>query len=239
MNRLAIRNYARFLIDELSELPEGMIKDEDATEFDINELINISQENVQLDLIPIIPEYFIKKFLISRTADKWEYDVVTDLSVTDFLMMEDIFHNLSGKKPHGLLYVERDQVYEFVDDIDETGEPKVWFWEEAGVIGLKPIPVSTVADRYKGYYFYKLPDLNQDETHDPATSKYAIPPYPAVAHKLISIDVVIQLMIADESGAIEVAKIYDRELTRVGDKLLSLKPSLKFNRRERLSEVVR
>lgn len=239
MNRLAIRNYARFLWDELKELPEGMIKDEDEDEFDLNELINISQQNVSLDLIQIIPQYFRKTFLITRTVNKWEYNLVTDLSVTDFLMMEDIFHNESGKKPHGLTYIEPDQLYEFVGSINETGEPKVWFWEEEGVIGLKPIPSSTVADRYKGYYFYKLPDLNEDETHTPSEDKYAIPPFPAPAHKLISIDVVLQCQIADESGAIEVGKIYDRELDRVRDKLLKIKPSLQFNRRPRLSRSVR
>lgn len=237
MNRLAIRNYARFLLDELEELPEGQVKDEDADIFDLNEVINISQQNVQLDLIPIIPQYFRKTFLISRTVNKWEYDIEDDLSVTDFLMMEDIFHNLAAKKPHGLTYIEVDQLYEFIESIEETGEPKVWFWEEAGVIGLKPIPTSTVADRYKAYYFYELPDLNHD-TSD-VSPNIATPPFPAPAHKLISIDAVLQCQIADESGAIEVGKIYDRELVRVRDKLLKIKPSLKFDRRERLSKVVR
>ncbi|MBA7703910.1 hypothetical protein ES703_112707 [subsurface metagenome] len=72
-----------------------------------------------------------------------------------------------------------------------------------------------------------------------ATNKYVVPSFPAPAHKLISIDVVLQCQIADESGAIEVAKIYDRELVRVRDKLLKIKPSLQFNRRQRLSRSVR
>jgi hypothetical protein len=237
MNRLAIRNYARFLLDELSELPEGQVKDEDDDIFDLNEVINISQQNVQLDLIPIIPQYFRKKFLISREINKWEYDIEDDLSVTDFLMMEDIFHNLGAKKPHGLTYIELDQLYEFVGSINEVAEPKVWFWEEEGVIGLRPIPPSTLADRYKAYYFYKVPDLNHD-TSD-TSPNIATPPFPAPAHKLISIDAVFQCQIADESGAIEVGKIYDRELSRVRDKLLKIKPSLKYNRRGRLSEAVR
>jgi len=175
--------------------------------------------------------------LISRTGDKWKYDLVDDLSVTDFLMMEDIFHNLASKKPHGLLYIEADQLYEFVSSVDQTGEPEVWYWEEKGVIALRPIPVSTLADRYKAYYFYELPDLNHD-TSD-VSPNIATPPFPAPAHKLISIDVVLQCQIADESGALEVAKIYDRELVRVRDKLLKIKPSLKLDRRESLSKSVR
>lgn len=238
MNRLAIRNYARFLIAELTELSEGFFKDEDADVFDINEAINLSQQKVAMDLTEIIPQDFRKSFLISVTSGTEEYDIEDDLSVTDFYQMEDIYHNYTGKKPQGLLYVEHDQLHEFDNAIGTPGEPKCWYWPERGKIGFRPIPGTTTANRYKAFYFYELPDLNSDETHTPASSLYAIPPFPKLAHKLISIDTVIQLQIADESGALEVMKIYDTEFKKIANRLRQ-RPSMRVDRRLALEEAIR
>jgi hypothetical protein len=238
MNRLAIRNYVRFLIQELTELPEGFFKDSDTDVFNVNDAINIAQQKVAMDLTDIIPEEFRKSFLISVDANEDEYHIEDDLSVTDFYKMEDIYHNYTGKKPHGLLYVEHDQLHEFDPSIGTPGEPKCWYWPERGVIGFRPIPATTVANRYKAFYFYELPELNQDSTHDPDTDKYAIPPFPVVAHKLISIDAVIQLQIADESGALEVMKLYDVEFKKVA-RFLGQRPSMRVDRRLSLNEAIR
>lgn len=238
MNRLAIRNFVRFLISELTELPEGFFKDSDTDVFNINDAINLAQQKVAMDLTDIIPEEFRKSFLISVDANEDEYSIEDDLSVTDFYKMEDIYHNYTGKKPHGLLYVEHDQLHEFDSAIGMPGEPKCWYWPARGVIGFRPIPATTVADRYKAFYFYALPELNDDDTHDPDTSKYATPPFPAVAHKLISIDAVIQLQIADESGALEVMKLYDVEFKKVA-KFLRQRPSMRVDRRLALGEAIR
>ena len=238
MNRLAIRNYARFLIHELTELPEGFFKDEDSSYFDINEAINLSQQKVALDLTDIIPEEFRKSFDIDITAGTGDYDIEDDCLVTDFYKMEDIYHNYSAKPRHGLLYVEPDQLHEFEKSVGTSAEPKCWFWPERGVIGFRPIPITTTAARYKAYYFYELPDLNSDETHTPGSSLYAIPPFPKVAHKLISIDTVIQLQVADEAGALEVMKLYDLEFKKVA-KILRQRPSMRVDRRLSLQESLR
>lgn len=238
MNRLAIRNYTRFLIHELTELPEGFFKDSDTDVFNVNDAINLAQQKVAMDLKDIIPQEFRKSFLISVTAGDDEYNIEDDLSVTDFYQMEDIYHNYTGKKPQGLLYVEHDQIHEFDVSIGTRGEPKCWYWPERGVIGFRPIPVTTIADRYKAFYFYELPELNSDETHTPGSNLYAIPPFPIVAHKLVAIDTVIQLQISDESGALEAMKLYDLEFKKI-EKFLRQRPSMRIDRRLSLGEAIR
>ncbi len=163
MNRQDIKNYARFLFQELKESPEGLIKDDDTeTETDLNNLVNMALSNVELDLIPIIPEEFRSSFLITLVKDTQSYHLEDDLSVDDYLAMEDIFHNESGKSRKGLLYVKHDQIPDFGILVAETGDPKLWTWESKDTIGFYPIPVRARASWYKAFYFKKLPDLLYD-----------------------------------------------------------------------------
>ena len=192
MNRQDIKNYARFLFQELKESPEGLIKDDDTdTETDLNNLVNMALSNVELDLIPIIPAEFRSSFLITLVKDKQSYHLEDDLIVTDYLAMEDIFHNQPAKLPQGLLYVKHDQVPDYGILVDETGDPKLWTWEEKDTIGFYPTPVRARTSWYKALYFKKLPDLLYDDVDvdeavadgDGATKVFAItsPKIPVVA----------------------------------------------------------
>ncbi|MCK4793584.1 MAG: hypothetical protein KAV87_58185 [Desulfobacteraceae bacterium] len=323
MNRKAIKNYTRFLFQELSESPEGIIKDDDTTEeTDLNNLVNISLATVELDLIPIIPREFRSSFLISLVKDKQSYDLVDDLGVDDFLSMEDIFHNETAKKPEGLLYVTHDQIPDFRILVGESSFPKLWAWESKDVIGFYGTPKAAAADIFKAFYFKMIPELlyddvdiddegaagngstkvfsftsskipvitssvtisytvgstdytgtddgagvitgtgltgtidyttgaialtfttapDNDTTIDlaaTATNKHVVPAFPVVSHHLIGIDVALQLMVADEGGARNVSALYGRELSRIGGRLRGLKPSLRTDRRSKLSKLVR
>jgi len=163
MNRKELREMCRFYMQELEERPEGLIKDDEAAETDLNNLINIAQRSIQVDLMPYIPEWFRGNFLFSIDADKGDYHIEDDLSVTDFLRMEDIYHNESGKKPQGLTHVKLDQLQQHDITIGEKGDPKVWLWEARLTVGLRPIPSATIAERYKAYYFFKIPNLKYDD----------------------------------------------------------------------------
>lgn len=312
MKRLAIRNYMRFLINELSELPEGTFKDEDTSIFDVNEIINLAQQTVYLNLIRIIPEEFRQSFYISLEEDKDEYNIVTDCLTTDFWRMEDIYHNETGKRPDGLLHVDLDQLVDIGIVVGEKGvNPKCWFWAARETVGIRPIPSSAVADRLKAYYFYAIPDLNHDSSdaktevtdttiaffltakkitdtnnglagfltgdkieitgsvsndgiYTVATGGVAgeivieedlvdesagasvtiaainvtTPLLPTVTHKLIAIDGVKQLQIANEEGALEVMEIYRREEDNALN-LLGYKPSFVDDRRTSIRERTR
>jgi len=163
MNRKELREMSRFYIQELVERPEGLIKDDYTAETDLNNLINAAQNTVEIDLIPYIPDWFRKNFLFSIEANKGDYHIEDDLSVADFLRMEDIFHNESGKEAQGLIYVKPNQIHQHGIRVGEKGDPKVWLWEEMLTVGLRPIPSATVAERYKAYYFFKIPDLKYDD----------------------------------------------------------------------------
>lgn len=209
MKRGEIKSYIRILADELTEAPEGLFLN---TELDI--LINVSQQNVAVALAPYIPWAITKTFLISTTANKREYSLGTDLSLTDFFLMQGIFHNEADYPPKELLYLEgRDQVAQF-RTINKTGEPRAWSWESAEVIALDPTPPATVSDKYKGVYIPLFKDLNDDATHDPATSKYAIPFNGSTiltpAHPLIAAEVLKQWAIRAGGQADDVDAMYSR-----------------------------
>ena len=310
MNRQEIREHVRFLFNEYKERPEGFIKDETTGEVDINLLINISQIRVQIELLPFIPHFFYKPVLLNITVNKNVYDVVTDWSITDFILFKDIFHNLSGKRPDGLLYANLDQIRDFTT-VGLVQEPKVWTYESKTSIGFYPICPATLNERYKAYYYYELPDLNHDSSDSKtkvtgatiafvlATGKitdsnnglagfltgdkikvtgsvsnngtYIVATggvageivvieslvdedagasvtieainvttslLPKATHPLIAIDVVEQLQIADESGALEIRKLKEIEMNKAL-KLLDIKPSLRTEKRASLAESVR
>ena len=220
-------------MDEETEAPEGLI-----TNINLNLLINIAQGRVEMELIPYIPREFRKTVLISLVAAKPTYDVVTDLSLTDFIVFENIFHNESGKKPQGLRYIEPDQLYDYWT-VGKTGQdPEVWLYEKEDTIGIYPIPAASLANRLKGLYFYQIPDLNSDETHTPASSLYAIPDMPAAAHPLIAVDTVRLIHLIGEEESSDVDRIYATYFSSALN-ALSIEPSLGSRMRAPLSESVR
>lgn len=213
MKRGELRDYIRILADELTEAPEGLF-----TNIELNLLINISQQNVPLTLVPYIPWAVTKSFLILVTASKREYSIETDFSLTDFFMMDGIFHNESGYRQAELLYMEKDQLVEF-NIIGRTDDPKVWSWESMGVIAFDPCPDQTVANKYKGVYIPVFKNLNDDITHNPSANQYAIPfngsSILTPAHPLIALDVLKQWAIRNDSSSSEIDRRYDRILADV------------------------
>lgn len=227
---------ARSLIDEYSEEPEGLFKDDDVDEIDLNEMINVAQEKVSLDLIPFFPWLFRGTFLISTTAGKRTYDIVSDLSVTDFLVMEDIYKNTSGQRPTPLHFVQQDQLWEFVN-VGDTGTPKVWSWEERLTIALDPTPDTSESNLFKGFYFIKVPDLTDDATDDPAAGKYATPLLPSVSHVLIAIETAIQCHITGEEESTDLRNFYQSKLRGI-IKILSSLPGSYSGPRPRPKEMM-
>jgi hypothetical protein len=229
MKRGELRDYIRLLADELTEAPEGLF-----TNAELNLLINISQQNIALALAPHIPWAVTKTFLISITANKREYIIETDFSLTDFFMMDGIFHNESGYERTELLYVERDQLVEY-NVIGETGDPKVWSWESMGMIAFDPCPDQAVANKYKGAYIPVFKDLNDDTTQDPVTSKYAIPfngsSILTPTHPLIALDVLKQWHIRGEE---ENADIKERYKEIFADVLFTMQQAQGVNWKGRL-----
>jgi len=213
MKRGELKSYIRILADELTEAPEGLFYN---IELDI--LINVSQQNVAIALAPYIPWAITKAFLISTTALKREYSIETDLLLTDFFMMQGIFHNEAGNQPKELIFLEPDQVIQY-RIIGKTGEPKAWSWESAGVIALDPTPAATTASKYKGVYVPLFKDLNNDDTQDPATDKYTIPfngsSILTPTHPLIAADVLKQWAIRAGGEAGDIDSMYSRTLESV------------------------
>ena len=213
MIRGELRSYIRFLANELTEAPEGLF-----TDTELNLLINISQKNVALELGPFIPWAIEKTFLISTIANKREYEIETDLCVSDFFMMDGIFHNEEGYEQTELRWVERDQLVEY-RVLGKTGEPSVWSWHSQGVIALDPTPDQTVANKYLAVYIPIFKDLNQDTEHDPLQNKYAIPfnglsiLYPC--HELVALDVLKRWAIRSKEGIGSILSLYHEVFTKV------------------------
>jgi len=212
MNRGQIRDYIRILADELTEAPEGLFTDEE-----LNGLINISQPKVAVELAAYIPWAVTNKFLISVTANKREYSIVTDFSLTDFFMMDGIFHNEPGYEQTELLYVDQDQLVEY-KVMGEGGEPLVWSWDSMGVIAFDPYPDQTVANKYMARYIPVFKDLNHDSTQNPPTT-YAIPFNGSTiltpVHELIGLDVLKLWHIRAEEESKDIDKRHDEIFSRV------------------------
>jgi len=231
MTRVEIRKLVRGLIFEFTEAPEGLLQDDaSGSELDLNSLINLSLEKVELDLIPYIPREFRKPKLISITANKREYTVKSggDINISDFLAFENIFHNETGQKPQGLLFVHPDQIYRYAN-VGEKGDPRVWSYEERNEIAFDPTPSATIADRYKSFYFYKIPDLT-DDAH--------IPELPAPAHLLVAIDAARQCHLIDEESMTELDKRYATRFNSI-TRTISIEPSISDRFREKLTRQIR
>lgn len=236
MNRAAIRKYARFLIDEYTEEPEGLFLDvPTATEMGINDIINIALHNVQMDLIKIMPWYFRKTFLISVTALKREYTIATDLALSDFLIMEDIFYNETGSKPTPLIHADLDQINDHQINVGDKGEPRIWTYEGANSIAFDPKPSATLANKFKGFYFYRIPDLTHD-TSD-VSPNIATPSLPLEAHPLVAIETVAQLHLAGEEEGSDVEKLRQSILAKIVS-IYSIRQGTSFMGRPPLKETV-
>jgi len=245
MDRGQIRIYARGLVDEYTELPQGLITDDTADETNFDILINMAQQRVMLDLIPYIPWYFRKSVLISTVAAQADYVIGDgeDIDIDDFLVFENIYHNKAGDLPKGLAYAEPDQLADQQVDAQATGEPKCWIYEGKDTIGLRPTPVASETSKYKGYYFYELPDLNDDTAanHDPTagTPVYSIPALPKIVHPLVAIDAARQYHLIDDEAGADLETRYSRVLGAAANNLLAIKPSLGYRGRHSTSENLR
>lgn len=213
MKRVEIRDYIRILADELTEAPEGLF-----TNIELNLLINISQQNLAIALVPYIPWAITKAFLMSIVANRREYEIEVDFAIDDFFMMDGIFHNESGYRQAELLYFEKDQLVEY-NIIGRTGDPIVWSWESMGVIAFDPCPDQTVANKYKTSYIPIFKELNDDSDHDPQNDKYAIPFNGSTiltpTHPLIALDVMKQWIIRSGESNSEINNRYERTLRDV------------------------
>jgi hypothetical protein len=240
MNRKEIRLYARGLIFEYSEKPLGMFKDESSEEIALNTMINKAQENVEVDLLPEVDWFFRKPLLISVQANKRVYTIKSggDINCSDFFLFKNIFHNETGRKPHGLLYAEPDQFVQYGIIVGQKGDPKLWSYESADSIAFDPTPAATIADRYKGLYYFDLPDLNQDTEHDPDTNKYAKPAVPKPAHILVAIDTARQCLVISGDSLGPLDELYAKQRADALS-LISIKPSLSNRWRPPIKTMIR
>lgn len=205
MKRGEIKTHIRTLCDELTVAPEGMFTDEQ-----LNTLVNIAQRNVEIDLIEYIPWYFRTSKKFSITADKREYDIVSDIGITDLLLFDTILHNKTGERPNPLLYCDPDELWQHVAVGDTGSDPEIWGYEDKDNIFIEPTPSGTEADRLKAVYFKKVPDLTHD-TSD-ISPEVATPHLPESTHELIAIEVVKLWHIADEEEASDIEERYNRML---------------------------
>jgi len=234
MKRGELKSYIRILANELTEAPEGLF-----TDVELELLINVSQQNIAVVLVPHIPWAVTKSFLISTIAAQREYDIEADLSLSDFFMMDGIFHNESGYRQAELLYVKKDQLVEY-NVVGRTGDPKVWSWDSIGIIAFDPCPDQTVANKYKGIYIPIFNDLNDDNTHTPPT-KYAIPFNGSStlipAHPLIAIDVLKQWTIRSGDSSTKIDRRFDSTLSEVLF-TMSQAQGLTYRARPNIREVI-
>lgn len=76
MNRLQIQGRVRVLADELTEAPRGLY-----TNSQIQDHINISLDNIQMELLEFMPWYFRKRVLISLIDSQQDYNISSDLGI--------------------------------------------------------------------------------------------------------------------------------------------------------------
>lgn len=230
MNRQQIRDYVRILADELTETPEGLFYNTD-----LNSLINIAQQYAYMKLIQRIPWYFRKAKLIGVTANKETYSMATDLSLTDFFLWEMILKNDGSSRPAPLLEIRPDDRWQFMETGATKGLIKAWGYEDKDSIFFTPPPSATEADKFKGYYFKIIPDLNHD-TSD-VSPNVATPHLPAIAHTLISYEVIILWHIRGEEEGTDIRSLYMEKIEEVVSNL-SLRSSLTLGQLPSVKEML-
>jgi len=220
MKRSDLRHYIRVLADELTEAPEGLMADED-----LNILMDISQNNVALRLAPSLPNKFLENTTFSTVANQGVYNIETDIGITDCLAISDILHNLSGKNPLPLIFVEDiDDKYQY-GAIGETGVMRYWGYESKSEIWIMKVPASAEADRFKVYHIKERTDMADDD---------AAPDLPKSAHVLVAYDVLYQWAMRGGGNVKTVEAIYQKAQDEVIDLLkqnfsirTGMKPSVK------------
>ena len=186
MIRSAITTHIRTLADELTEAPEGIF-----TDTEIETLINLSQVNVEMDLLEFMPWYFRKAgTAFTITVNTRTYDISSDLSISDHLLFETILHNKTGERATPLVYLESPEDVQQYTYVGHTAaDPETWMYEGYDTIAIDPTPAGTVASRLKPYYFRKIPDLAGDSES---------PFLPGFVHPLVALDVLLCWFIRDE-----------------------------------------
>jgi hypothetical protein len=192
--------------DELTAYSEGLF-----TDSDLDILINLSQNNVLLDLIDKAPRYFRKTVLISLKASTRTYDVYTDFALVKarFIGFESILHNKTGDPALPLLEVDPDQEGEYVLVGQTESDPMVWGYEGHGVIFISPMVSAAATSRLKGYYFEFLADMVE-------ATECALP---VIAHQLVILDVLKQWAIREEASINNIELRYQALLFSVGRQL--------------------
>lgn len=217
MDREHIRDLTRMLADELTEAPEGLMSNDN-----LNTLINISQNNVVLRLAPAIPYKFRKNTTFNTTADKGEYDISSDIGISNCLRITDILHNLTSERPVPLIYVPDVEDKWQYGEVGETGNMKYWGYDSDSEIWIRKIPASSEADRLKAYYIEELSDLSADGD---------TPSLPSVTHQLIAYDVLYYWCIRGAPQNLQKVKsayqIAQQEVLNTLDQNFSIEPGLK------------
>lgn len=208
MTRKEIRDYIRILADEKTEAPEGLFKDTE-----LNTLINLAIHNVQLNLMRFYPAYFRKTKTFNTTAATRTITIDTTLALTDFMLVEEILRNTNAERAIPLVNIEPDQLADWSIEPDDTGEPRVWYYEDDNTIAFGPIP--DAAYSLKMFYTRRIPDLNSDTTHTPASSIYAIPSLPKETHPIIAYEALKLWHVRDEEEYSDLDGIIQTEYKRV------------------------
>jgi hypothetical protein len=230
MTREEIRTYIRTLANELTEAPEGLF-----TNVDLNPLINISQRNVQLDLmLSGLVWYFRKSGLISITKDKSTYSITTDLSITDLLLIEEILFNVEDEYKNPVPKIDIDQTWEF--ELEDSTDPIAWGREDKDTIFVMPKPTTSISNYWKIYYFKRIPALNHD-TSD-VTPNIATPHLPEEAHPLIALDVLKDWMIRDDEAMTQILLRYEECKKKVVD-IYSMAEGMEIRQRISKEEITK
>jgi len=197
MIRSAIRTLIRIEADDLTESPKGLF-----TNDSLDILINVAQRKLQLKLIRLIPWMFRKNVTFDFTIAKTDYDIATDLVITDLLMFETIVHNKANTPAKPLyFYSSPNDFWMSQDYVGATGsDPAAWAYLDKDTITILPTASGTVADRLKAFYFFRIPDLNHDSSD--VSPNVATPHMDASLHGLIAYEVLLRYMIRDKDGEI-------------------------------------
>jgi len=205
MTRKEIYEYVRVLADELTESPEGLF-----TDVQLKNLINISQRNVQSELLVFMPWYFRDSKTATLTSSKREYAIATDFSITDCMLIEEIIPLDATLGARPFLHLEPREIW-LHGGKGTTGIPRAWGYESSDEIFFEPTPNATILNGIKIFYIKRIPDLNSDETHTPP-SLIAIPSLPEETHQLLALDVLRQWYVRDGSQLAEINERFNKIL---------------------------
>ena len=210
-----LREYTRILADELDAAPEGVF-----TDAELNIVLNVSKDNVFMDLVDLIPHRFRKSVNISLVASQEEYELAAagDIVVENVMAIEVIIRTVSGKKPWPLIEITPEMDHQFMANPTETDTyPVAWRWSQKDNIVFRRIPSAAITNFAKMLYFEEIADLAEDDDE---------PDLPRMAHPLICLDALRQWGIRTAEGSAAVENRYQEMLQKVVQKY-SLKSALR------------